>query len=165
MDYEKAYKDALERARELYNNPNSSSIGKAYLYTVFHELKESEDEKIRKTLLETFRNFDADGTFWTVTLRISKDNVLAWLEKQGEQKPTVDFKAKDWYVSKVDGKIHNTTYSPNNKDEKSKWTDEDANMLDKIVNSLIDSKYVDSVTYNIMYNWLNSIKQRMEEQQ
>ena len=27
--------------------------------------------------------------------------------KQGEQKPAVDFKAEDWYVSKVDGKIHN----------------------------------------------------------
>ena len=53
------------------------------------------------------------------------------------------------------------THSTNNKDEKSKWTDDDDNMLDKIVNSLIDSKYVDSVNYNIMYNWLNSIKQRM----
>ena len=33
------------------------------------------------------------------------------LEKQGEQKvPIVDFNAKDWYVSKVDGKIHNTKF-------------------------------------------------------
>lgn len=38
------------------------------------------------------------------------------LEKQGEQKP-VDFKAKDWYVSKVDGKIHNMTYNPTDKVE------------------------------------------------
>jgi len=32
-------------------------------------------------------------------------------EMQGEQKPILDFKAKDWYVSKVDGKIHNMYYS------------------------------------------------------
>ena len=39
--------------------------------------------------------------------------MLTWLEKQGEQKPAVvDFNAKDWYVSKVDGKIHDMTYNP-----------------------------------------------------
>ena len=33
------------------------------------------------------------------------------VEKQGEQKVSVvDFKAKDWYVSKVDGKIYNAKY-------------------------------------------------------
>ena len=35
------------------------------------------------------------------------------LEKQGEHKPILDFKASDWYVSKVDGKIHNMYYSAN----------------------------------------------------
>ena len=28
----KAYDEALERAREWYNNPNLSNIGKSYLY-------------------------------------------------------------------------------------------------------------------------------------
>ena len=41
---------------------------------------------------------------------------LAWLEKQGEQKPPIiDFKAKDLYVSKVDGKIYDMTYNPTDK--------------------------------------------------
>lgn len=39
------------------------------------------------------------------------------LEKQGEQKPVIDFKAKNWYVSKVDGKIHDMTYNPTDKVE------------------------------------------------
>lgn len=35
------------------------------------------------------------------------------LEKQGKQKPPViDFKANNWYVSKVDGKIYDMTYNP-----------------------------------------------------
>lgn len=37
---------------------------------------------------------------------------FAWTEKQGEKKvSSVDFKAKDWYVSNVDGKIHDVTYN------------------------------------------------------
>ena len=39
------------------------------------------------------------------------------LEKQGEQKPVLDFKASNWYVSKVDGKIHDMTYNPTDKVE------------------------------------------------
>ena len=42
---------------------------------------------------------------------------IAWLEKQGEQKPVLDFKASNWYVSKVDGKIHDMTYNPTDKVE------------------------------------------------
>lgn len=38
-------------------------------------------------------------------------------EKQGEQKPILDFKASNWYVSKVDGKIHDLTYNPTDKTE------------------------------------------------
>ena len=38
-------------------------------------------------------------------------------EKQGEQKPVLDFKASNWYVSKVDGKIHDLTYNPTDKVE------------------------------------------------
>ena len=38
--------------------------------------------------------------------------------KEVEQKPAVtDFNAKDWYVSKVDGKIHDMTYNPTDKVE------------------------------------------------
>ena len=36
---------------------------------------------------------------------------FSWHEKQGEKKvPSIDFKAKDCYVSKVDGNIHDMTY-------------------------------------------------------
>ena len=35
------------------------------------------------------------------------------LEKQGEKISVVDFKAEDWYVSKVDGKIYNAKFDEN----------------------------------------------------
>ena len=37
--------------------------------------------------------------------------------KRIEQKPILDFKASNWYVSKVDGKIHDMTYNPTDKVE------------------------------------------------
>ena len=71
--------------------------------------KENEDERIRKALVEYFKHVRYNGLDLKTT---NVDEVLDWLEKQGEQKvPVVDFKAKDWYVSKVDGKIHNIYYS------------------------------------------------------
>ena len=60
-------------------------------------------------------------TFWNGTRQV--ENVTRWcyiidlLEKQGEQKPVLDFKASNWYVSKVDGKIHDMTYNPTDKDK------------------------------------------------
>ena len=207
MDYEKVYKEALERAREWYNNPNSSSIGKSYLYAVFPELKESKDDKIRKAIIahiESLKHYDSyygvspkemvawlekqgdtsetidKGEFAQGVLRGAAINLITWIdynaaegnmclsnmeckditdalvncdwdkiyayikkklekqgeqketlcdkckkaqpshscqditalgrcaiEKQGEQKPAIDFRAEDWCVSKVDGKIHN----------------------------------------------------------
>lgn len=45
---------------------------------------------------------------------------------------------------------------------KPKWTEEDNQILDKIVNSLMGAENVDCADYNVMYNWLISIKQKME---
>ena len=45
MDYEKAYKDALERARKMMDSKRSVVICKQALETIFPELRESEDSK------------------------------------------------------------------------------------------------------------------------
>ena len=89
MDYEKAYKDALERCKKEFNFSNlaySHEEIKQRLERVFPELKESEDERIRKWCISHFRE----------CFRATKDNVeyqeyrnnkvIPWLEKQREQK-------------------------------------------------------------------------------
>ena len=118
---------AMKILKELHNK--SLFAERTALETIIPELKESEDEKIRKALVRFHKStIDIDG--------IKGADILAWLEKQcytkknvddaylkgisdakneldkqGEQKPAVtDFNAKDWYVSKVDGKIHDMTY-------------------------------------------------------
>lgn len=46
------YKEALERAREIYNAPVATIVTRTFLEQIFPELKESEDERIRRELLE-----------------------------------------------------------------------------------------------------------------
>ena len=74
MDYEKKYNEALKWMRELYPGLHGATKEDAEHY--FPELRESEDERIIKTLQEYVknRNWRLDGP--------SQGEVLAWLEKQ-----------------------------------------------------------------------------------
>lgn len=78
----KAYDEAIERAK--HYDGDAYIAPKRVIEEIFPELKESEDERIRKALVEHFK--------WNVQRILNEfDNkdVLAWLEKQGKQK-TVD---------------------------------------------------------------------------
>lgn len=63
-------------------------------------------------------------------------------EKQGEQKPILDFKARNWYVSKVDGKIHDLTYNPTDKKELKKLT-QSVTKTSEQAPSILDLKLID----------------------
>ena len=171
MDYEEKYKQALETVQEILSS-GADAIRikrlKLRLQSVFPELAESEDERIRKGLIKAVSFMLKGGVLKDTD--VTREEALAWLEKQGEkkhiinvpprevilsiwdlgnewkeltngcisteygtqldyiqkhwheseyylkekqgeQKPILDFKASDWYVSKVDGKIHNTYHS------------------------------------------------------
>lgn len=76
MKYEQKYKEALERARKLYERGTiTESLGH-----VFPELKESEEERIRKGLIKYFKNFDSESLY---TVGLNEEEILVWLEKQG----------------------------------------------------------------------------------
>lgn len=78
MDYEKAYKEALERAIVAHKDEDRHI--KATLERIFPELKESEDEKIRKEIAE----FIYITPFKPRDIK-KKERWLTWLEKQGEK--------------------------------------------------------------------------------
>lgn len=44
-----------------------------------------------------------------------------------------------------------------------KWSEEDDKIVAKIVDNLMRAENVDGDDYNIMYNWLISIKERIEK--
>lgn len=85
--YEKKYKESLELARDYYkaNLKLDKADENLVLEDIFPELKESEDEKIRKALLEMVH--DTTGDELWVDYNVHKEDALAWLEKQGEKKP------------------------------------------------------------------------------
>ena len=199
MDYEKAYKEALTKSKEFYElcKKCGAKDTKEFLEDVFPELQESENEKIRKGLIENFKWFCGDypeTTKWGKDDDLLVKDILAWLEKQGEKKPIMNvptrevilaiwdlgnewkeltngsistkygtkldyiqkhwheseyylrekqsenkltFNADDWYVSNVDGKIHDMTYNPADNVEKKEET--------KSKQETLDNRYVEYV--------------------
>ena len=83
MDYEKKYKEALEKAKEFYALCEKCGAKDTvdFLEDSFPELKESEDEKVEKAIFGMV--YDSDNELWS-SYDVSKSDVLAWLEKQGE---------------------------------------------------------------------------------
>lgn len=95
MNYEQKYKEVLERAQKELQTCGSADCDAAkQIFRFFPELKESEDEKIRKEIIQSIKDN---------MCVIHKDKCLVWLEKQGEQKP-IDkvepkFKIGDWITN------------------------------------------------------------------
>ena len=110
MNYEQRYKEALERARKIENRePINVPDGTSIPVVIFPELKESEDERIRKAIhiyldwLDGRKDYAPKGEY-------SIRDMIAWLEKQGKQK-TVDkveprFHEGDWVVSHYNHVAH-----------------------------------------------------------
>lgn len=80
--YEKKYKELEGKIKKAYLYAQTDST-KAVLEEILPELAESEDEKIRKELIEHIKaNKWAD---YVLFQKFSPDDVIAWLEKQVEK--------------------------------------------------------------------------------
>ena len=93
MDYEKLYKDALKKVSELYrdyNNVSNMIDVKEELETIFPELKESEDEKIRKWIIDDIRYNMNNESLNNSEYKKEAEKAIAWLEKQSKQENLCD---------------------------------------------------------------------------
>lgn len=79
----KAYDEALKAAVIAYKDEDKHL--KATLERIFPQLKESEDEIIRKKLISYFSAVKGFSTL-EYNYVISNEEVIAWLEKQGKQR-------------------------------------------------------------------------------
>lgn len=77
----KAYDEAIERAKELYGNGITEEI--------FPELKEDNDEKIRRWIIDDIRYNMNNEPLNNSEYKKKAEKAIAWLETQGEQKPTL----------------------------------------------------------------------------
>ena len=78
----KAYDEALEKAKAWFDCEHATTDDKILLKRILPELAESEDERIRKALIRAFKSLNTVKV-WN---GIERTDILAWLEKQGEQK-------------------------------------------------------------------------------
>lgn len=89
MDYEKKYKEALALARSYYDKDSMN----AFLDTIFPELRESEDERIRKEIIDYLNSRVATAE---ETELLYFKRWIAYLEKQKEQKPVLSLEEKEY---------------------------------------------------------------------
>ena len=120
MDYEKLYKEALERARE---ELGSGCFDRGTVEYIFPELKESKDERIRKALIKMVKVADKNPVHQLFDYGdIPYSDMISWLEKQGEmseQKPAdksePKFNVGDWITNNCAvwciESIHNGLYN------------------------------------------------------
>ncbi|MER2009675.1 MAG: hypothetical protein ABS939_19745 [Psychrobacillus sp.] len=98
MNYEKKYKDALKRAKNLHKDAidMGENIRAKQCEIIFPELKESEGEDIRKDIISNLKRYvncikdgyDAPSAKDFVIKEIEKQ--IAWLEKQSNNPVTID---------------------------------------------------------------------------
>ncbi len=96
MDYEKKYKEALELMKDCI--PDEDGLVHVRPCEIFTELADSEDEVIRKAILEHIR-------YCTESIP-DRDKFVAWLEKQGEQRS----KLVDFDLNANDSDLQEATY-------------------------------------------------------
>ena len=104
VDYERKYKKALKIMESLYNVVRYQSSSDALLTSqtiekAFPELREPEDERIRKELIRYAKEWQKGYCMWNSDKDFCND-AIAWLEKQ---KPLNNFdeaeKEKNDFVS------------------------------------------------------------------
>lgn len=87
MNFEQKYNKLVDAIKVLQEaNPSDEGI-QNWVHDNVPELVESEDEGIRKTLIELVRCNERSGYFSFNNIETS--SIIAWLEKQGEQKSSL----------------------------------------------------------------------------
>lgn len=119
-DYKKKYEQAMLRMNKWVEGSEIIDP-KEVAEFVFPELKESEDERIRKELI----NFFSKGAEYDSSTNGIKDrNIIAWLEKQGEQKPAwseEDEKLYTWCASAIQTRYNDGLFTMDEYRETSLW--------------------------------------------
>ena len=159
------------------------------LETLIPELKESDDEKIRKTLKSFFDSEISDygNVEWRNGIRYGE--IVSWLEKQGKQKPSENkgmnlveeemtpFQKKVFFI--IDTAIEEEQGLKQVCDEllslahdeimqKPAWSDEDEHILEDIIKEIEANKTAgpeyDEKVYDMFLSWLKSLKVRIQHQ-
>ena len=131
MDYKKLYKESLDRAKNIYGASESKDI-LSTLTTIFPELRQNEDEKIKKDIIY----FLSRNTFQFGEDIDKYKAWIAWLEKQGESKFEQCIQEGDKLVTNEDGTHFNISQLERVAKKESSWNEENEKIRKRILLSL-----------------------------
>ena len=189
MNYEKKYREAIERAKEILEyskKPDSKEV--RMVLSFFPELAESEDERIRNALMQNLK--ERFGTKGNMGEGLDMPDVLAWLEKQGEPADKIKpkFKVGDkivsafntpYYITKVCDRYYLTDVGRiimfNAQDnfelaeQNPAWSEEDEAGLGDAMWAIEQARTIakdENDMGNLWYaeHWLKSLKERVQPQ-
>ena len=83
MNFEKEYKNVFEHAKSAYG---TGAYDDYTLEQLFPQLKETEDERIRKTLIDALKTSKSVGELKFILPEPTRKDCIAYLEKQKEEK-------------------------------------------------------------------------------
>lgn len=172
--------EAIKILKEFHDTSALFSVRTA-LETVFPELQESEDERISKAIIDVIKSQKEQQCHIDSTIY---DEMIAWLEKQGEQKPLPKGyeDAFDEFISHIPEKDPDSgeslyTYEDLETavqfgikwkgEQKPAWSEEDEEMFKSIMATceLAEQERDSSPARHLLemqLNWLKSLKQRIK---
>ena len=151
MNYEEKYKQALEIAKHYHDRDNIH-----FLEHIFPELRESEDEKIRKALLEMVHDTTGDS-LW-VDYNVHKEDAIAWLEKQKDTNVLIQEASETAYT---EGMRVERKHWLEKQGEQPSWSEEDDIRLNHLIDFIqkYGLEYYASIDKVIDFiHWLKSLK-------
>ena len=152
MNYENKYNNALEKLQEALapkDGREISGLTRERIESIFPELKESEDERIRKEIIATIH------LYYGEPLEDEAKEMISWLEKQGN-KPQGKSALEAIKEEKVD--------NANKVETNSAWSEEDEKNLKRVI-WYIENPALNVIKDTMLSEWLKSIKGRIQPQQ
>ena len=166
MDYEKKYKEALERAKKFSEKPYLED-SKGIVEYIFPELKESEDDRMFYALLEGFKDFVDMYSEWHNGVTIAQ--LITWLKRKGEQKPNyfhheVDLSgcSEEYRKAYYDGWNNcNQQHEQLKAEQKPAWSEEDEKLVKNLISTLSNiyaRNLIEKETKEKYTNFLKSLR-------
>lgn len=158
MEYEKKNKDAISTIKQALRQLSTNGVPVGNIIKAIKDIEEkyaeSDDERIRGNIIATIH------LYYGEPLEDEAKEMIAWLEKQGEQKIKTPEESlgidSDTYNKIVDECIYG--------EQKHAWSEEDERNLQGIIDEIEANKNnapdYDVATYNRFLSWLKSIKER-----
>lgn len=161
------YDEAIEIAKRINNEQQAQPFN--IMTRVFPELAESEDDRIRKEMLQIAK--ESEDSFYMAMTPNKREKLIAWLEKQGEQNPVISedalregiahfgitqYQIDNWLKKYVD-------VEKQVEQKPTGWSEEDEELMKWSINNLTELKNRFGEEYGKVddcINWLKSLKER-----